>query len=186
MGWPCPWQVIICSQSVYSSSKNKTKKLPHVETPQFPFLCGVKRCSAPSLVWLDHSASSLALSVDQALGRTSVTSSRRPFLTALPKGTVSSTTLRPPEITWCVSWLTFSPPLDSELYKGMDCAVLLCLQQRAMPGTSSWVVGAQKMCAAWINTLSHLKTLKIDNTFPLQIKEFYSERSCNILRSRYV
>ena len=86
---------------------------------------------------------------------------------------LSLTALRPPEVTWCVPWLSASPPLDSELYEGMDCAVLLCPWWRTMPGTSSGVVGTQERCITWINTLFHLiliqrkKALKINiTTFP--------------------
>lgn len=128
-----------------------------------------------SLVYVIHSCQS-GLRLD-------ITSSRRPSLTALPRGTVSFTALRPPEVTWCVPWLSAFPPLDSELYEGMDCAVLLCPWWRTMPGTSSGVVGTQERCVTWINTLFHLiliqrkKSLKIDiTTFPFYRWKNYTKR----------
>ena len=97
----------VLSEGTHCLLKKTTIKTLHKRKLQSPFLCRVKRCSDAQHPLSASQATLLPrLCVIHSCWsdlRVYVTSSRRPSLTVLPKGIISSTALRPPEMAWCVS-----------------------------------------------------------------------------------
>ena len=96
----------VLSESTHCLLKKTTIKTLHKQKLQSPFLCRVKGCSDAQHPLSASQATLLPrLCVIHSCWadlRLDVTSSRRPSLTVLTKGLISSTARRPPEMTWCV------------------------------------------------------------------------------------